>query len=105
MRTWRDPEAILSGEADVAEIATAYLYRSMCTLAEVADLVGISFDARLYELKAMKVREAWRAEFLDADGTVLRDSQANLARALGFGLVDDVERTQVAEQLVNTHPR
>ena len=95
-----DPEPILSGEIDVAEIATAYLYRSMCTLAEVADLVGISFDARLYELTATKVREAWRAEFLDADGTVLRDSQSNLARALAFGLVDEVERTQVAEQLV-----
>ena len=95
-----DPEPILSGEIDVAEIATAYLYRSMCTLAEVADLVGISFDSRLYELTALKVRDAWRAEFLDPDGTVLRDSQANLARALAFGLVDEAERTQVAEQLV-----
>ncbi len=37
---------------------------------------------------------------MDPDGTVLRDSQANLARALAFGLVDDAERSQVAEQLV-----
>ena len=58
-----DPGPILSGEADVAEIATAYLYRSLCTISEIGAVLGFDSDARNYAATAEKVREAWRAEF------------------------------------------
>ena len=95
-----DSAPVLRGEVDVAEVATAYLYRSLDTLREVALLIGRPWDATEYESVAAKVRDAWRAEFIDADGLVGRGTQANLARALAFGLVDRHESARVAEQLV-----
>ncbi len=95
-----DSAPILRGEIDVAEVATAYLYRSLRTLAEVASLIGRSWDAIEYESVATKVRDAWRIEFIDTDGMVRRGTQANLARALAFGLANRDEMELVAEQLV-----
>ncbi|MGP0030031.1 MAG: family 78 glycoside hydrolase catalytic domain [Acidimicrobiales bacterium] len=96
-----DSEPILRGEVDVAEVATAYLYRSLRTLKSVASLIGRRWDATEYESLAAKVREAWRAEFIDADGMVSRATQANLVRALAFELVNRHEEGRVAEQLVD----
>jgi alpha-L-rhamnosidase len=95
-----DPGPILRGEVDVAEVATAYLYRSLCTVAHVADLIGRVSDVGHYQSLAVRVREAWRAEFIDKDGSIKRVSQANLVRALAFGLVDDSEKERVAVDLV-----
>ena len=55
-----DSTPIVSGEVDVAEVATAYLYRSLRTLTEVAALIGRTWDAAEYESLAEKVRAAWR---------------------------------------------
>ncbi len=95
-----DSEPILRGDLDVAEVATAYLYRSLQTVAEVASLIGRDSDADEYRSLATKVRGAWRAEFINADALVSRGTQANLVRALAFGLVDGQEVERVAEQLV-----
>ena len=43
-----DPGPILRGEADVAEVATAYLYRSLRALAAVAALLGKDPDAERF---------------------------------------------------------
>jgi len=90
----------LRPELDKADVATAYLYRSAATLAEVAGLLGKSAHGSHYRMIAGRVRDAWRAEFAAPDGTVTLATQANLARALAFGLVDDGDRDRVAADLV-----
>ncbi len=95
-----EPGPILRGEADVAEVATAYLYRSLRALAEVATLLGKDPDAERYLSLAEKARAAWRAEFVGKDGEIRRGTQANLVRALAFGLVDSDERERVSADLV-----
>ena len=43
--------------------------------------------------------EAWRREFVDPDGRITPHSQANLVRALRFGLVPDEHRQRAADDL------
>lgn len=101
---WCEPDAdtmpVMTGERDVGEVATAFLFRSLSTLAEVARLVGKPDDATRYDDLAREVRAAWQAEYVAADGEVTPATQANLVRALAFGLVDDEHRTRVADDLV-----
>jgi alpha-L-rhamnosidase len=95
-----DSFALLASGADMADVATAYLYRSTATLAQVAGLIGKAADARHYSAVAGKVRAAWQAEFVTAAGSVTPATQANLTRALAFGLIDDQHRDHVAANLV-----
>ena len=94
-----DSAAVLASGADMAAVATAYLYRSTATLAEIATLIGQADDASRYSKVAGQVRAAWQAEFLTASGSVTPATQANLARALAFGLVDDQHREQASADL------
>jgi alpha-L-rhamnosidase len=101
---WCEPggndAGIFTGETDLGIVATAYLHRSLATLAEAAALIGQGSDARRYRDLASEVRAAWQAEFVSPDGTVTPSSQANLVRALAFGLVEDSHRDRVAADLV-----
>lgn len=101
---WLEPGADALGSlrtgADRADVATAYLYRSAATLAKAAELLGKTATSVHYRKVAARVREAWRAEFVAPNGTVTPATQANLVRALAFGLVNDRERDQVAADLV-----
>jgi len=100
---WLEPGAdivaSLQPELDKADVATAYLYRSVATLAEVAGLLGKSAHSTHYRMIAARVRDAWQSEFVAPDGAVTPASQANLARALAFGLVNDRDRQRVAADL------
>lgn len=49
---------------------------------------------------AANVLDAWRVEFLDEQGHVQPQTQANLVRALAFGLVPDDLRARAATDLV-----
>lgn len=95
-----DPDPIWTGEADLADVATAYLHRSLATLAEVAGILGHDTDADRYAELAAEVRAAWQTEFVAHDGTVTPATQANLVRALAFDLVEERHRAQVTAQLV-----
>jgi alpha-L-rhamnosidase len=101
---WLEPGADLYAdlqpENDKADVATAYLYRSAATLARVAGLLGKTSSSSHYRKVATLVKKAWRAEFVAADGTITPATQANLVRALAFGLVNRRERDQVAADLV-----
>ena len=44
--------------------------------------------------------DAWRTEYVDADGRLTPDTQANHVRALAFGLVRDDARDRTADRLV-----
>ena len=85
---------------DKGEVGTAYLYRSSATLARIADVLGREADAARYAETAERVRDAWRTEFLTADGRTVTDSQAAYVRALTFGLIPDDLRPAAAGRLV-----
>jgi alpha-L-rhamnosidase len=86
---------------DHAPVATAYLYRSAHELAAIASLLGHTDDALKYANLASNVLDAWRTEFIDANGNVTPTTQANLTRALAFNLVPDDLRQQTADRLAN----
>lgn len=85
---------------DHGPTATAYLYRSADQLSRIAALVGDRAAHERYAELAGNVLAAWRTEFIDADGHVRPATQANLVRALAFGLVPDALRPVAADDLV-----
>ncbi len=85
---------------DHGPVATAFLYRSAKELAEIATILGDLAIADHYADLAAHVLDAWRTEFIDADGHVHPATQANLVRALSFGLVPDALRMMAADDLV-----
>ncbi|MFD6444762.1 family 78 glycoside hydrolase catalytic domain [Promicromonospora sp. NPDC060204] len=86
--------------ADKGEVGTAYLYRSVTTLAEIARILGFEDDAARYAEVGQRVLHAWRTEFLGPDGRTVDDTQAAYVRALSFGLVPVELRAAAANRLV-----
>lgn len=86
--------------ADKGEVGTAYLYRSTSTIARIAQLLGHQDDARRYAQAAEETLEAWRIEYLTADGRTVTDTQAAYVRALSFGLIPEALRGAAAARLV-----
>ena len=84
---------------DHGPTATAFLHRSSSELAAIAGLLGHDDLATRYGELAGNVRDAWQREFL-VDGRVEPASQANLVRALAFGLVPEADVDGVVDQLV-----
>ena len=62
-------------------------------------LLGREPEAGRYGDLAASVLAAWRTEFIDDDGRVTPDTQANLVRAIAFGLVPDDLQQAVADRL------
>ncbi|MFF7656383.1 family 78 glycoside hydrolase catalytic domain [Streptomyces sp. NPDC007983] len=87
--------------ADKGEVGTAYLHRSLTTLAATAAVLGASGHAQRYTALAEDVRAAWQTEFLDARGHTKADTQASYVRALAFGLVPENLRAPAADRLVS----
>lgn len=86
--------------ADKGDVATAYFARSAEVMSSVATVLGRSEEASRYAALADRVRRAWQAEYLDAEGRLVPDTQADHVRALAFGLVPDRQRAAVAARLV-----
>lgn len=86
--------------ADHGPVGTAYLYRSADQLARIAELLGDGEAVKRYFELSANALDAWRKEFVDPDGHVVPESQANLVRALAFGLLPEEFRAQAAEDLV-----
>lgn len=95
-----NPEALFTLELDVADVATAFLHRSASTMRDIAEVLGRDADQRRWATLAADVLDAWRTEFIDPDGSLRPDSQANHVRALAFGLVPPELRDQTADRLV-----
>lgn len=93
-----DPMAWFS--ADKGEVGTAFLYRSTRTLADVAGILGKDAEAGELRDLAERIRDAWRTEFLRADGSTVSDTQAAYVRALSFDLIPDDLRAAAAARLV-----
>jgi alpha-L-rhamnosidase len=86
--------------ADNGSVATAFYAHSAGLMARIAAVLGRDEDAARYAELAEHVRAAWQAEYLDADGRLTPDTQANHVRALAFGLVPADLRPTVADRLV-----
>ena len=74
-------------QADKADVATAYFAYSARLMSLIAEVIGRGADAIRYAELAERVRAAWQAEFIDPDGRLHPDTQANHVRALAFELV------------------
>ncbi|WP_221633996.1 alpha-L-rhamnosidase [Nocardioides luti] len=86
--------------ADKSDVATAYYAWSTRHAAAIARVLGRAEDAQRYAALSAAVVDAWRCEFVDAGtGRVSPRTQANLVRALRFGLVPDELRQQTADDL------
>jgi alpha-L-rhamnosidase len=85
---------------DHGPVATAYLFRSCTQLAAIGRLLNDHHTADHYSELADNVRHAWRTEFINADGHAQPQTQANLVRALKFGLIPADLEHQAAADLV-----
>ncbi|MET0150698.1 MAG: family 78 glycoside hydrolase catalytic domain [Acidimicrobiales bacterium] len=94
-----NPASVFSLEQDMGDVATAFLYRSSSLLGRTATLLGRAAEADRFGELAASALAAWRAEFIDDDDRVRPDTQANLVRAIAFGLVPDDLRQAVADRL------
>jgi alpha-L-rhamnosidase len=102
---WMEPGAVITDfpafmRADKSETATAYLYRSAATVAQVAAVLGRpASQQHRYQVIADGALDAWQREFLRPDGTLASATQASHVRALAFGLVPADLRPAVAGRL------
>ena len=101
---WLEPGApglgvLMGGSIDHGATATAFLHRSAGELSTIASIVGEPELAARYALLAERALHAWRREFIDETGSVIRPTQAILVRALAFGLVPEEDRATAAAQL------
>jgi alpha-L-rhamnosidase len=85
--------------ADKSEVATAFYAWSSRHAAAIGRLIGQDAAAQRYAELSVCVADAWCHEFLDADGHVVPATQANLVRALRFGLLPERLRQPVADDL------
>ena len=86
--------------ADKGDVATAFFAHSAGLMARIAALIGGDDDAARYAALAENARAAWQAEYIDDEGRLTPDTQANHVRALAFDLVPDELRAAVADRLV-----
>jgi alpha-L-rhamnosidase len=86
--------------ADKSDVATAYFAHSARLMSQIAAVIGRSAEAARYGELAERVRDAWRTEFIGADGRLQPDTQANHVRALAFELVPAGLRSAMASRLV-----
>ncbi|MHA6630473.1 family 78 glycoside hydrolase catalytic domain [Pseudonocardia sichuanensis] len=86
--------------ADKGDVATAYFAHSARVMARIAAVLGRDADAARYAELSGRVRAAWQAEYVAADGRLTPDTQATHVRALAFDLVPRDLRATVADRLV-----
>jgi alpha-L-rhamnosidase len=90
---WLDPQAPpgepLKAKADPHVVATACSYRTACTVADTAELLGRANDARHFRRLAGRVRAAFNQHYVEENGTVRSDCATVYALAIVFGLLDE----------------
>jgi alpha-L-rhamnosidase len=81
-------------------VATAYFAHSAHLLAETARVLGKDDDAREYQALHRRIKEAYRAAFIDQDGRIRPEKQASYVRALTFDLVPPALQRAAVDHLV-----
>jgi len=80
-------------------IATAYFAYSTSLLQQVAGVLGREEDATRYAALLADIREAFRREYITANGRMASNTQTAYALALSFGLMPDGQEAQAARRL------
>lgn len=83
-------------------LATAYFAHSTRLLARAAAALGRDRDAIAYGDLADRIGQAFRDEYVGADGVVSGDTQTGYLVTLAFGLVDGDQRARCGAHLVRT---
>ncbi|WP_109508646.1 family 78 glycoside hydrolase catalytic domain [Nocardioides speluncae] len=89
--------------ADVLD--TAFVAKSTREFAQMAKAVGNDADAAAYQQRYEAIRDAYRAAFISADGTVKGDSQTAYILTLTNDLEPADRRDAVVDQFVQTLER
>ena len=101
---WLEPEefkeVITAGKKPRhPEEATAYLYLTMKTIAEIADILGKDEEAKTCQEYAEGAKKAYDHLFVKT-GTLDTDRQAKLVRPLALGLLDGEQKAWAQNRLV-----
>jgi alpha-L-rhamnosidase len=80
-------------------IATAYFAYSTGLLQRIASVLGTEDDAAQYGALAESIKDAFRNEYVTANGRVASNTQTAYALALSFGLMPDGQHAVAARRL------
>ncbi|MBQ6812493.1 MAG: family 78 glycoside hydrolase catalytic domain [Agathobacter sp.] len=83
-----------------SEVATAYLYRSLCNLSHMASILDKTEDEKKYGRFAKKVKAVYQKYLIKDDGSIEAGHQAPYVRALQFGLCEGKQKELVLKQLI-----
>jgi alpha-L-rhamnosidase len=99
---WNEPDADEHPffEIDQGHVGTAFLHHSSALAARIGRMLGHDDEAARFDELSRRALNAWRTEYIAADGSLTPDTQANHVRALAFGLVPEELRDQTAARLV-----
>ncbi|QIG39450.1 family 78 glycoside hydrolase catalytic domain [Microbacterium sp. 4R-513] len=81
-------------------IGSLYHGHLMDVMAEIAEVLGRTDDARRYAERARGAREAFAAEYIDDDGRIPGGLQGPYVVALAFDFVPDHRKGEVVDRLV-----
>ena len=93
-----DPNSPLGG-TDTALVATGYYYLSASLTAKAARALGRAEDAEVYGALAGEIREAFRREYFNADGTLKIKTQTAHVLSLNLELAPPEHARAVADAL------
>jgi alpha-L-rhamnosidase len=88
------------GEVSKEIYSTAFFARSTELTSRMAAVLGKDAEARDLAELAARIRAAFNAAFVDADGRIAGDTQAGYALALNFDLLPDPLRPAAARHMV-----
>ena len=80
--------------------ATMFFARAAELVGRMATVLGHSDDAACYHALAGRIRDAFNAAYVDADGRIEGNTQAGYALALSFGLLPEARRTTAAHYML-----
>lgn len=99
---WHSDDAGYPGATTSKDfIATIYLAHSADIVSRAATVLGRTDDATKYRALFTRVRDAFRREYVSANGRVGENTQTAYALALNFGLLDAAEMPQAVQRLVD----
>jgi len=93
---WPETGAAMPKDA----FATAFFARSAQLVAQMAEVLGRTDDARRYAQLAGDVGRAFQQAYVDAEGGMSGDTQAGYAIALDFDLLPEALRAPAVERMV-----
>ena len=96
---WNEPDSDPSSVMEPKyEVATAYLYYSLCCFSEMSGWLGYTEKAAQTKALAEKVKEAYQYYFMP-DGHVHSKRMCELVRPAALGLADGIQKQALIDEL------